>query len=116
MVDEAVDDLTDIYNELKGDKAMLVVEDILDWEDIQDMIEEGVLTKDLIIKTAKTEVKQLAPVPLETKLSIDQFKKIITRIQDDLDNILVEEDNDEESAVSGLFYYFEVQIKSLLRT
>ena len=91
------DDLTEIYNELKGDKAMLVVEDLLDWEDIQEMIEEGVLTQDVVLKSVKSVVKSLhAKTPLQTAIDLTAFKKIVNILEEDLDRLLEDDDDDEE--------------------
>eukprot|EP01036_Dinobryon_divergens_P029673 gene29673-38802_t len=97
------DDLTEIYNELKGEKAMLVVEDLLDWEDIQEMIEEGVLTQDVVLKSVKSVVKTLhAKNPLQTSINLTAFKKIVNILEEDLDRLLEDDDDDEEDSESGV--------------
>ena len=98
------DDLTEIYNELKGEKAMLVVEDLLDWEDIQEMMEEGVLTQEVVLKSVKSVVKSLhTKNPLQTAVSVPEFKKIVNILEEDLDRMLEDDDEDEEEdSASGI--------------
>ena len=80
---------------------MLVVEDLMDWEDIQDMMEEGVLTQEIVLKAVKSFVKNLnTKNPLQTAISSAAFKSIVNSLEEGVDRLL-EEDDDEE-AESGV--------------
>ena len=48
--DAFASDVKDIYDELRGANDYLPVDDLKDWEDIQDMLENGEITMETIDK------------------------------------------------------------------
>lgn len=73
-------DLAEIYDELKGKRAMMVVQDIFDWADIQDMIAEQTLTKEEVLKSV--EAAGVTSASLDSKLSSKQFELVVKKLQE----------------------------------
>jgi hypothetical protein len=48
--DEFASDVKEIYDELRGSNDYLPVDDLKDWEDIQDMLENGEITMEILDK------------------------------------------------------------------
>lgn len=74
------EDVSEIYDELRGEKPMLHIDDIFAWSDIQDKFTERVLSPQSIIKAI-----QSIPIPDTAQITKVQFSDLITLIQDEME-------------------------------
>jgi hypothetical protein len=89
--EDDMDDVREIYTELKGNKSKLTSDDVRDWSDIQDMISNGELTLAHLNKV-------LTEVSSDGKLDLSQFREVVDLVQDYLDGIDSFASDDEEEA------------------
>ena len=96
-------DLREIYNELRGNKPLMLVQDLYDWADVQDMLAEGDIDEEAI-KRALKETK----IPASKEIKLGQFKEIIDILQDSIDGISPDvlkayaDDEEDDDAVAQM--------------
>lgn len=90
-------DVREIYNELRGNKPLMLVQDLYDWADIQDMLQEG----DIDEKTIQKALQEVG-VPSTKEVKFTQFQEIVEILQDAMDGVSsdtlknYEQDEDED--------------------
>ena len=92
-------DVREIYDELRGNKPLMLADDLYAWADIQDMLAEKEVT-DEDIKKAMKEVK----IPASKEIKFRQFQEIVEILQDVLDgsrDAIKAYDDDEQEGDEG---------------
>jgi hypothetical protein len=71
------DDMEVIYEYLKGERKALPVKEFMEWEKIQNLLSEALVTKEEVLEAVKAVVE--GP-PNEAQLTCDEFREIFLRI------------------------------------
>lgn len=91
-------DLKEIYTELRGNKPLMLVQDLYDWADIQDMLADGDIEQS-VLDNALVEVGIPRSKGMEAEVRFMQFQEIVEIIQDGMDGVDTKAyDDDEELA------------------
>jgi len=95
-------DLKEIFDELRGSKALLSVADLKAWGDVQDMMEGGIIDNNQLdgaIEEASGKAKGKVK-----EITFEQFVEVVDMLQDAMEGMTTDlddfEDDDEEESVS----------------
>lgn len=98
------DDINEIFNELRGDQPLLPVANLLDWADIQDMVDDNIITKNIL----DVSIKKIGATA-EGFVTKKQFGRFISILQDimeispeDVDDYFANLDSEDEIKKAGI--------------
>lgn len=96
----------EVYEELKGKKAQLKLIDFLKWEDVQELLDSGALSKDDLA----TVIDSCAISVEKDDISFDQFYALVVAMEDFIDHDKIPKDPPSSSSSSSSSHIEERRI------